>query len=63
MPCKIDPGGYASSARAVKLEAQLVNAHKFLGNVYTVLGEEEEKVRREEVEAQRLQSDGRAPKR
>ena len=46
--------------RAVKLEPQSADAHKFLGNVYTVLGEEE-KARREEAEAQRLQSDGRAP--
>ena len=48
--------------RAVKLEPQSADAHKFLGNVYTVLGEEE-KARREEAEAQRLQSDGRALKR
>jgi tetratricopeptide (TPR) repeat protein len=27
--------------RAVKLEPQSADAHKFLGNVYTVLGEEE----------------------
>ena len=48
--------------RAVKVEPQSADAHKFLGNVYTVLGEEE-KARREEAEAQRLQSDGRALKR
>lgn len=48
--------------RAVKLEPQSADAHKFLGKVYTVLGEEE-KGRREEAEAQRLQSDGRALKR
>ena len=48
--------------RAVKLEPQSADAHKFLGNVYTVLGEEE-KARREEAEAQRLQRDGRALKR
>ena len=48
--------------RAVKLEPQSADAHKFLGNVYTVLGEEE-KARREEAEAKRLQRDGRALKR
>jgi len=43
--------------KAVKLDPQSADAHKFLGNVYTVLGDEE-KARREEAEAQRLQGVG-----
>jgi predicted Zn-dependent protease len=43
--------------RAVKLEPQSADAHKFLGNVYTVLGEEQQ-ARREEAEAQRLKGVG-----
>jgi Flp pilus assembly protein TadD len=39
--------------RAVQLEPQSADAHKFLGNVYTVLGEAE-KARAEQNEVQRL---------
>jgi Flp pilus assembly protein TadD len=41
--------------KAVKLDPQSADAHKFLGNVYTVLGDEE-KARRELAEAQRLKA-------
>ncbi|MGO9126029.1 MAG: tetratricopeptide repeat protein, partial [Terriglobales bacterium] len=39
--------------RAVKLQPKSPDAHKFLGNVYTELGQEE-KARREQMEADRL---------
>jgi len=41
--------------KAVKLQPKSPDAHKFLGNVYTELGQEDN-ARREQVEANRLQS-------
>jgi Flp pilus assembly protein TadD len=41
--------------KAVNLDPQSADAHKFLGNVYTVLGDEEN-ARRELAEAQRLKA-------
>jgi len=40
--------------RAVKLQPDSADAHKFLANVYTLLGQEEN-ARREQAELQRLQ--------
>ena len=40
--------------RAVKLQPKSPDAHKFLGNIYTELGQEES-ARREQMEANRLQ--------
>jgi len=44
--------------KAAKLEPQSADAHKFLGSVYTVLGDEEQ-ARRERTEARRLSEMGR----
>jgi predicted Zn-dependent protease len=41
--------------KAVKLQPKSPDGHKFLGNVYTELGQEDN-ARREQVEANRLQS-------
>jgi Tfp pilus assembly protein PilF len=45
--------------KAVKLQPQLPDAHKFLANVYTELGEEEN-ARHERAEAQRLSAPDKA---
>jgi len=44
--------------KAVKLQPQSADAHKFLANVYTELGQEEN-ARREQSEAQRLSAPDR----